>query len=125
MTGTLPVTVRAPGQQPAPGGAPGRVEFVDPASGTVVSFLLVQLAGRGERDPRERTRVWQKLNRLVKLRTAALRSIGRQNEDGQGVIEYGLILALVTLLAIATLNAPGAKMNEILMRAADSITSVS
>lgn len=50
---------------------------------------------------------------------------GRSSEDGQGLVEYGLILALVTLIAIATLNAPGQKMSWILQQCADSLNSVS
>ena len=49
----------------------------------------------------------------------------RSDEDGQGLVEYGLILALVTLMAIATLNAPGAKMNKIIQDVADSLSTVS
>jgi Flp pilus assembly pilin Flp len=48
-----------------------------------------------------------------------------RSEEGQGLVEYGLILALVTLVAIFSLTGPSGKMNEMIQRVGDSLTTVS
>lgn len=47
------------------------------------------------------------------------------SEEGQGVVEYGLILALVTLVAIFSLTGPGGKTIDLIQRVGDSLTTVS
>lgn len=36
-----------------------------------------------------------------------------REEEGQGMVEYGLIIALVALLAIGALNALGLRLDEV------------
>jgi pilus assembly protein Flp/PilA len=43
----------------------------------------------------------------------------RDNEDGQGLAEYSLILALIAILAIPSLEALGVQINAVL----DAITA--
>jgi Flp pilus assembly pilin Flp len=50
---------------------------------------------------------------------------GIQKDEGQGVVEYGLILALVTLVAIFSLTGPGAKTVSLIQAVGDSLTTVS
>lgn len=47
------------------------------------------------------------------------------SEDGQGLVEYGLILALVTLVAIFSLTGPGGKTVSLIQQVGDSLTTVS
>jgi len=49
----------------------------------------------------------------------------RSQEKGQGLIEYVLILGLITLIGYATLGQPGNTVNEMITRAADSVATVS
>jgi Flp pilus assembly pilin Flp len=51
--------------------------------------------------------------------------IDRLGEDGQGLVEYGLILALVTLLGIGVLGSLGGTTNNFIGRVGDSLTTVS
>ena len=37
----------------------------------------------------------------------------RQDEEGQGLVKYGLILGLIAVVAIAALNATGTNVNSI------------
>lgn len=109
--GAGPVTTQTASPRAWPG-----VELFDPASGTLVSSLHPVLPDRGDADRGGgQTDVWARIRGLS----------GRRDEDGQGLVEYGLILALITLVAIFSLSSPGVKMNEIFMRVADSLTSVS
>jgi pilus assembly protein Flp/PilA len=50
----------------------------------------------------------------------------RQREDeGQGLVEYGLILGLIAVVAIAALNATGTNVNAMLQRVANTLDTVS
>ncbi len=50
----------------------------------------------------------------------------RQREDeGQGLVEYGLILGLIAVVAIAALNATGTNVNSMLQRVANTLDTVS
>ena len=45
-----------------------------------------------------------------------------KNESGQGMVEYGLILALVALAAVAILRGLGGKITDIFSDADDKLT---
>jgi pilus assembly protein Flp/PilA len=51
--------------------------------------------------------------------------ITRRDEEGQGLVEYGLILGLIAVVAIAALNATGASVNTLIQKVADSLSTVS
>lgn len=46
-----------------------------------------------------------------------------QDEEGQGMVEYSLILALVSVVAIGTLTTLGTQIKSILGTAANALTS--
>lgn len=46
-----------------------------------------------------------------------------KNEDGQGMVEYALILALVSVVAITVLTALGTKVSDEYQAAADALTA--
>ena len=47
-----------------------------------------------------------------------------EREDGQALVEYGLILALIALVCIAGLTALGVSVNSLLQAVADTIGAV-
>lgn len=49
----------------------------------------------------------------------------RKDEEGQGLVEYGLILGLIAVVAIAALNATGTSVNGLIQKVADSLSTVS
>jgi pilus assembly protein Flp/PilA len=49
----------------------------------------------------------------------------RKDDEGQGLVEYGLILGLIAVVAIAALNATGTSVNGLIQKVADSLTTVS
>lgn len=49
----------------------------------------------------------------------------RKDEEGQGLVEYGLILGLIAVVAIAALNATGGSVNSLVQKVAASLSSVS
>ena len=49
----------------------------------------------------------------------------RKDEEGQGLVEYGLILGLIAVVAIAALNATGGSVNDLVQKVANSLASVS
>jgi pilus assembly protein Flp/PilA len=51
--------------------------------------------------------------------------IQRKDEEGQGLVEYGLILGLIAVVAIAALNATGSQVNGLLQKVAASLSTVS
>ncbi|MCQ2553037.1 MAG: Flp family type IVb pilin [Clostridia bacterium] len=46
-----------------------------------------------------------------------------RDENGQGMVEYGLILALIAIAAIAVIGGLGQKVAAIFNRAGDSFTT--
>jgi len=48
-----------------------------------------------------------------------------KDEEGQGLVEYGLILGLIAVVAIAALNATGGSVNGLVQKVAASLNSVS
>lgn len=56
------------------------------------------------------------MNRINTALTALI-----TNEDGQGMVEYALVLALVSVVAIATLQALGTNLTAILAKASDAL----
>ncbi|MBI4871971.1 MAG: Flp family type IVb pilin [Candidatus Riflebacteria bacterium] len=49
----------------------------------------------------------------------------QRDEEGQGLVEYGLILGLIAVVAIAALNATGTNVNSMLQRVANTLDTVS
>jgi len=49
----------------------------------------------------------------------------RDDDEGQGLVEYGLILGLIAVVAIAALNATGAQVNSLLQKVANSLSTIS
>jgi len=49
----------------------------------------------------------------------------RKDEEGQGLVEYGLILGLIAVVAIAALNATGSSVNGLIQKVAQSLSTVS
>ena len=62
-------------------------------------------------------KVWANLSRLV---TDEAESFLR-DQDGQGLTEYALILALIALIAIAALTLLGGQVTDFLSTAANSV----
>ncbi len=62
------------------------------------------------------------MNRIQKI-IKMLRQ--RDEEEGQGLVEYGLILGLIAVVAIAALNATGSNVNSMLQRVANTLDTVS
>ena len=48
----------------------------------------------------------------------------REDEEGQGLVEYGLILGLIAVVAIAALNATDGNVNSMLQRVANTLDTV-
>jgi pilus assembly protein Flp/PilA len=51
--------------------------------------------------------------------------VQRRDDEGQGLVEYGLILGLIAVVAIAALNATGTSVNALIQKVADSLSTVS
>jgi Flp pilus assembly pilin Flp len=51
--------------------------------------------------------------------------LNRGRKRGQGLVEYGLILGLIAVVAIAALNASGRNVNAMLQRVANTLDTVS
>ncbi|MBI4870126.1 MAG: Flp family type IVb pilin [Candidatus Riflebacteria bacterium] len=49
----------------------------------------------------------------------------QRDDEGQGLVEYGLILGLIAVVAIAALNATGTNVNLMLQRVANTLDTVS
>lgn len=67
--------------------------------------------------PGTAVRVMEWGQRLVRRAAQAMR-------DGQGLVEYGLVLGLMAVVAIGALSATGNNLNQALQRVANSISSV-
>jgi pilus assembly protein Flp/PilA len=61
--------------------------------------------------------IWRRLGITLKRRTAA--------QDGQALIEYALILALIALITIGVLQALGHSVSGVLTKVSTSMSSVS
>jgi pilus assembly protein Flp/PilA len=61
--------------------------------------------------------IWRRLAIAVKRRTAA--------QDGQALVEYALILALIALMTIGVLQALGHSVSGVLNKVGTSMASVS
>ena len=48
-----------------------------------------------------------------------------RNEEGQGMVEYGLILGLISIVAIAALTATGGQVNRLLGSVSTALSSAS
>lgn len=48
----------------------------------------------------------------------------RVDEDGQGLVEYGLILGLIAVVAIASMSATGQGVNGLLQKMAASLSTI-
>jgi len=53
------------------------------------------------------------------------RWFNKKDDEGQGLVEYGLILGLIAVVAIAALNATGGSVNALIQKVASSLSSVS
>lgn len=60
----------------------------------------------------------KKIRRVITL-------LGLENDEGQGLIEYGLILGLVTLLAFVSYTNFGHTTTDMIEKVAASVTTVS
>lgn len=61
---------------------------------------------------------------MMKIRRI-IRVLGLDDDEGQGVIEYGLILGLVTLLAFISYTNFGSSTSNMIEKVASSVSSVS
>lgn len=52
------------------------------------------------------------------------RLVSRVDEEGQGLVEYGLILGLIAVVAIASMSATGQGVNGLLQKLATSLASI-
>jgi pilus assembly protein Flp/PilA len=59
------------------------------------------------------------LSMITKLQVAVARAF--DEEEGQGLTEYALILALIALIAIAALTLLGGKVSDVLSTVATSL----
>jgi Flp pilus assembly pilin Flp len=59
---------------------------------------------------------------LSRLRTAVRERLAM--EDGQALIEYALVLALIALVTIGVLQAVGANVSDLLNKVSSSMSSV-
>ena len=57
----------------------------------------------------------------MSLLTTLLASVRRDDEEGQGLAEYALILALIAIIAIVALIFLGGQVSTILSKVGDSI----
>jgi pilus assembly protein Flp/PilA len=57
------------------------------------------------------------------LRSFAVTARGYRDEDGQALVEYALILGLVSVVAIALLTAVGTDITSLLARVTDALAS--
>ena len=48
----------------------------------------------------------------------------KRDEDGQGLVEYGLILGLIAIICVGALSATGGSVNALLQAVADSLSTV-
>jgi Flp pilus assembly pilin Flp len=62
---------------------------------------------------------------MRKARRIRLRLSGSRAEEGQALVEYGLILALVTIVAVGTLEVLGQNIVGFLGLIADTMNSIS
>jgi Flp pilus assembly pilin Flp len=62
------------------------------------------------------------LNKAYLASLDARAQLGR--EDGQALVEYALILALITVVTIAVLQAMGVDMSKILNKVSTSLSSI-
>jgi len=58
---------------------------------------------------------------LLHLYSALMSLLHRTDEDGQGLAEYALILALIAVLAIAAVTFLGGQINSILSNVGNKI----
>jgi pilus assembly protein Flp/PilA len=49
----------------------------------------------------------------------------RKDDEGQGLVEYGLIMGLIAVVAIAALNTTGSSVNGLIQKVAASLSTVS
>lgn len=61
---------------------------------------------------------------LSSLRGRIRRVFARLDEEGQGLVEYGLILGLIAVVAIAALNSTGNSVNNLIQKVASSLNTV-
>ena len=61
---------------------------------------------------------------LKRFNSMFMRFKGRCSE-GQGLVEYGLILGLIAVVAIAALNSTGQQVNGLVQKVAKSLSTVS
>jgi len=58
---------------------------------------------------------------MINYLTAQLKTPGNRRERGQGMVEYGLIIALVAIVAIAGLIILGPKLSDMFSTMGSSI----
>ena len=60
---------------------------------------------------------------MLEMIKAYMRSV-RDEEEGQALVEYSLIVALISVVAIAALTAIGTSVNDILTAVGDALSAV-
>ena len=59
---------------------------------------------------------------MIQMLSTYIESL-RRDEDGQGMVEYGLILALVSVIAIGTLTAVGGALDPVFTKVSSALTT--
>jgi pilus assembly protein Flp/PilA len=62
----------------------------------------------------------QKLNAWISIAFLKLEGL-RHREEGQGLVEYGLILTLISVVAVAALTSVGKSVTSVLSKVAGDI----
>ena len=62
---------------------------------------------------------------MERIRRLMSRRRANRHNEGQGLVEYGLILGLIAVVSIAALNSTGNSVNGLIQKVAKSLSTVS
>jgi len=62
---------------------------------------------------------------MVSIARSVLARFRGRDDEGQGLVEYGLILGLIAVVAIAALTSTGSQVNGLIQKVAKSLSTVS